>query len=90
MYGYKIMRLWLLVKTLTSVSVPFLPTHLLMDWESPQEIHVLKQYSFIWGCAGSSLSCGLFSSCGEWEGYSLVVVHGFLLWSMGSRAHGLQ
>ena len=31
-------------------------------------------YSFIFGCAGSSLLLRLFSSCGEWS-YSLVVLH---------------
>ena len=33
---------------------------------------------FIFGCAGSSLPCGLFSGCGQW-GYSLVVVCGLLI-----------
>ena len=48
---------------------------------------------FIFGYAGSSLLCGLFSSCGE-GGLLFVAVHGFLIavaslvWS--SRARGLQ
>ena len=33
---------------------------------------------FIYGCAGSSLLCGLFSSCGE-QGLLLVAVHGLLI-----------
>ena len=34
-------------------------------------------YLFIFGCTGSSLLCGLFSSCGEAEA-TLVAVHGLL------------
>ena len=47
------------------------------------------------GCAGSLLLRGLFSSCAN-EVYSLLVVHGlliavvFLSWSMGSRAREHQ
>ena len=34
---------------------------------------------FIYGCAGTSLLCGLFSSCGELGGYSMVVVGELLI-----------
>ena len=37
-----------------------------------------QQYLFIFGCTGSSLVHGLFSSCGHW-GSSLVAVHGLLI-----------
>ena len=41
--------------------------------------HFSAVYLFIiFGCAGSSLPCGLFSGCGQW-GYSLVVVCGLLI-----------
>ena len=36
-------------------------------------------YLFIYGCAGSLLLLGPFSSCGERGGYSLVVVHRLLI-----------
>ena len=47
-------------------------------------------YLFDFGCAESSLLCKLFSSCGNWGDYSLVVVHR-LLTSVGSLflEHGL-
>ena len=41
----------------------------------------LKKYLFIFGCAGSSLLCRLFSSCGEW-GYSLSQCMDFSLWRL--------
>ena len=50
---------------------------------------------FIFGCAESALLHRPFFSSGE-QGYSLIVLCGFslqwflLLWSTGSRAHGLQ
>ena len=34
-------------------------------------------YLFIFGCAGSSLLCGVFCSCSEWE-LLFVAVHEFL------------
>ena len=37
-----------------------------------------KKKIFIYGCAGSSFLCELFSSYGEW-GYSPVAVHGLLI-----------
>ena len=52
-------------------------------------------YLFIFGCAGSSLLCGLFPSCGK-QGLLLVAVPRLswqwllLWWSMVSRVHGLQ
>ena len=51
-------------------------------------------YSFIFGCAGSWLLCGLFSSCRELG--LLFSFSGFSLWwllllrSPGSKAHWLQ
>ena len=36
-------------------------------------------YLFIFGCAGSSLLCGLFCSCSK-QGLLFLVVHGLLLW----------
>ena len=44
---------------------------------------------FIFGCAGSSLLHGVFSSCGG-QGYSLVVMHRLLI-AVGSLVveHGL-
>ena len=50
---------------------------------------------FIFDCAGPLLLCGLFSSCGKW-GLLRSCSADFssqwllLLWSMGSRARGLQ
>ena len=41
-------------------------------------LHFLKIVLFIFGCAGSSLFCGLFSTCSEWELLS-VSVHGLLI-----------
>ena len=38
---------------------------------------ILKVYLFIFGCAGSSLLCGLFSSCGEWGLLSSCSVQAF-------------
>ena len=38
----------------------------------------LKFYLFIFGCAGSSLLPGLFSSCGEW-GLHFVAASGLLI-----------
>ena len=38
-------------------------------------------YGFIFGCPGSSLPRGLFSSCGE-QGLLLIVVHGLLIWRL--------
>ena len=59
-------------------------------------------YLFIFGCTGSSLLFGLFSSCGEWVlvssccvrasdcGGSLVEEHGFEgVWASVAAAHGL-
>ena len=47
-------------------------------------------YGFIFGRAGSSLPCGLCSSCGEW-GCSLVVARWFVT-AVASLAaeHGLE
>ena len=49
---------------------------------------------FICGSAGSSLLCGLFSSCGEQRLLSSCGARGSLcrgfLWSMGSTASGFQ
>ena len=47
---------------------------------------------FIFGCPGSSLLCGLFSSCGERGPVSSLLVSRshFSLQSSGSRAHGLS
>ena len=39
------------------------------------DLDFLKITLFIFGCAGSSLLCGLFSCCGDW-GATLVGVHG--------------
>ena len=41
---------------------------------------------FIYGCAGTSLLCGLFSSCGELGGYSMVVVGELLMGFPGTSA----
>ena len=64
------------------------------------EILFLKNNCFylfcIFDCAGSLLLGGVFSSCGQAGGYSVVAVQGLLsvvlllLRSMGSRACGLQ
>ena len=59
-------------------------------------LNYFTYFHFIFGCAGPSLPCRLFSSCGE-HGWSLAVVHG-LLWSRWlvplqsavSRVHRLQ
>ena len=51
---------------------------------------------YFFGCAGSLLLCGLFSSCDKRGTVSLVAVHRLLiamvllLWSTGSRACRLQ
>ena len=45
-------------------------------------IFILKNcevYLFIYGCAGSLLLLGLFSSCGERGGYFLAVLHRLLI-----------
>ena len=42
------------------------------------ERYFLQFYLFIFGCAGSSLLCELFCSCGE-QGLLSVAVHGPLL-----------
>ena len=44
---------------------------------------------FVFGCAGSSLLCGLSSSCSK-RGCSLVVVHGLLTAVDSLLEHGLQ
>ena len=53
-------------------------------------------YLFIFGCAGSPLLCGLFSSC-RGRDYSLVTVHGLLIvvsplgygaWLLGGEGNG--
>ena len=63
---------------------------------NPDLIVFLINYSFIFGCAGSSLSCRLFSICDERVLTSSCGVQG-LSWqwlllqqSSGSRVHGLQ
>ena len=35
-------------------------------------------FPFIFGCAGSSLQCGLFCNCGK-QGLLSIAVHGFLI-----------
>ena len=55
----------------------------------------LKKITLLIDCAGSLLLHGLVSICCKWrvisfqcEGFSLKWL--LLLWSMGSKAHGLQ
>ena len=48
---------------------------------------VFKFYLFIFGCAGSSLPCGLFSSCGE-RGLPFVVVCGLTTVASLVAKHG--
>ena len=55
----------------------------------------IKLYLFVFGCAGSSLLCGLFSSLAS-GGSSLAGVHEWLIAvaslveEQGLQAHGLQ
>ena len=53
-------------------------------------IYALFMFVFICICAGSSLLCGLFSSCGEW-GLFFVLVQKLLIGLDSPAAeHGLQ
>ena len=59
------------------------------------DVGLLKLILLLFGCAGSFLLHGLFSSCGE-RGLLSLQCLGFplwellLLWSMGSTVHGAQ
>ena len=70
--------------------------YLLLIFARPCHLKHNFIYLFIYSCVGSWLLRGLFSSCGE-QGLPLQLWHaGFssqrllLLWSAGSRAHGLR
>ena len=54
---------------------------------------LFNPFSFFFGCARSSLQCGLFSRCGQW-GLLFVVVHGLLIFMTSlieeRRLQGMQ
>ena len=60
--------------------------------EAHKDFHfsLFKTLLLYFGCAGSSLLCRLFSSCGKWGLLSSCGVKVLLLQSTDSRAHRLQ